>query len=602
MGKKWLYVGKKWTYDIKEFIIIALHFVAIFSLLSMICAVNPELPAGETIGQWVWFGKAVWISMGCIVLSCLIQIWSGEGWKTVLRFQYFSKSVAWSIMLLGAIEAVWGLRQLYGTVTSGHAGYALTGSFYNPGPYGGYLAMALPICLSCYLHASKWWTKHIFRQAEKVIAGVSGILILCVLPATMSRTAWIAAAMGCAYVACMYYERRRWKCLWRRYKKRFLAWGTEGVLVLALAGAGLFCMKSDSALGRLFLWKISCKAVAENPWGDTCGFAHAYGEAQEKYFAEGNYAAWEERVAGSPEHAFNEYLEFMIEVGIAFFILLFGFILGCLLMGRSWVPRGVCGAILSLLLFSFSSYPMHIPGFMLAGVCLMFASWMGAALGKGFIMGSWLVVVVWLGGQWQKEEDACRDWAKARMLYRMGSYNAALKTYVKLLPLMNERGTFLFEYGHILHKLGEYEWSNLLLSKAERYSNDPMILNVQGKNYQAMKMYGIAKNYYEKAINRLPGRIYPYYLLAKYYVDLRKGVREAIINETEPLLIELYEEMETEKNVEITCRQEFERLKQIVMTKEPKVYSTAIREMRDELEKIDKEWDDIKVEVPQSEE
>ena len=45
------------------------------------------------------------------------------------------------------IEAVWGIRQVYGFTYSNHSLYALTGSFYNPGPYSGYLAMIFPICL-----------------------------------------------------------------------------------------------------------------------------------------------------------------------------------------------------------------------------------------------------------------------------------------------------------------------------------------------------------------------------------------------------------------------------------------------------------------------
>lgn len=46
----------------REATVILLQFVAVCSLLSMVCTTTPELPAGETIGQWVWFGKAVLVS------------------------------------------------------------------------------------------------------------------------------------------------------------------------------------------------------------------------------------------------------------------------------------------------------------------------------------------------------------------------------------------------------------------------------------------------------------------------------------------------------------------------------------------------------------
>lgn len=82
-------------------------------------------------------------------------------------FPEFLVHVAWSLVLLGAIEAVWGLRQLYGFSVSGHSRYALTGSFFNPGPYGGYLAMILPVCLHLYLRACEWKSTDVLHKIEK---------------------------------------------------------------------------------------------------------------------------------------------------------------------------------------------------------------------------------------------------------------------------------------------------------------------------------------------------------------------------------------------------------------------------------------------------
>ena len=72
-----------------------------------------------------------------------------------------------------------------------------------------------------------------------------------------------------------------------------------------------------------------------------------------------------------------------------------------------------------------------------------------------------------------------------------------------------------------------------------------------------MGQYREAESYYTKSINFRPNRIYPYYLLAKLYASE-------------------------------SCRDSarFEAMKQVVLTKEPKVMSTAIREMREEIKKI----------------
>lgn len=391
---------------------------------------------------------------------------------------------------------------------------------------------------------------------------MAGMLILCVLPSTMSRSAWIAAAISCIWVAYMHRDKRKWNILWRRYKKRYILWGAGIFLILLLAAAGMFFLKPDSALGRLFMWKMTCRAIAAHPWGCHTGFACAYGGAQSLYFASGNYAAWEERVAGSPEYAFNEYLEFALTYGIVMCILALFVIFGCLWVGVRLRRYGVCGALISLLVFSFSSYPLHLPAFIVAGICLLLACGIGDVIGKYLIL--CVCLVVWLGGyteKWTQEKDACRDWMNARILYRSGAYEAANRAYEKLYPSLRNKGTFLFEYGHSLHKSGRYDESFECLDQARLYSNDPMILNIMGKNCQALHEYKCAEAFFLISVSRLPGRIYPYYLLAKLYSE--PNYRD---------------------------KDKFEDMKWNVLNRTPKVHSTAIEEMRQEVEELAKNW------------
>ena len=293
-------------------------------------------------------------------------------------------------------------------------------------------------------------------------------------------------------------------------------------------------------------------------------FAGAYGEAQEKYFAEGNYAEWEEQVAGSPEYAFNEYLRCAVEVGILMTICLLSAILICLLAGWQKQRWGVCGAILSLLIFSFSSYPLQIPVFIVTFVCLLVA----CMIGRSPVRWGLFAVAVLLTGCWSSlrsvyRYDACREWTNVRILYHTGAYEQAAAAYTKLFPLLRDRAAFLFEYGHCLHKQGKGDESNRVLKVALKRSSDPMILNIMGKNCQQKGDYQAAEAYYIRAIHRLPGRIYPYYLLAKLYAE--PGF----------------------------CQPEkFEEMKRVVLTKEPKVMSTAIREMRVELKKLSEKIED----------
>ena len=215
--------------------------------------------------------------------------------------------VVWSLIAVGMVEAVWGLLQVYGYEPSKHSLYALTGSFYNPGPYSGFLAMCLPLALHEWLLRKGIW-KH--------LALVAVVLTLVVLPSGMSRSAWLAAWVASGYVMVMHHRVK----LYRYWK----VWTVGGLLLIVL-GIGAYHWKKDSADGRLLMWKVATLALKEHPWKGV-GWeqvAGAYGDAQEKYFASGMASAQEEYVAGAPEYVFNEYLQVAIAWGIpALFVLL----------------------------------------------------------------------------------------------------------------------------------------------------------------------------------------------------------------------------------------------------------------------------------------
>ena len=89
-----------------------------------------------------------------------------------------------------------------------------------------------------------------------------------------------------------------------------------------------------------------------------------------------------------------------------------------------------------------------------------------------------------------------------------------------------------------------------------------MILNIIGKNYQGLGKYKEAEDWFIRSTHRLPNRIYPYYLLVKLYAE----------------------------HPDVFPKVKLEQAARMVMEKEPKVESTAIREMREEVKRIKKEF------------
>ena len=60
----------------------------------------------------------------------------------------------------------------------------------------------------------------------------------------------------------------------------------------------------------------------------------------------------------------------------------------------------------------------------------------------------------WLYGEMEAGRGCCRKWVYAKMFYSSGAYKVANKSYGELYPALKEKGVFLFEYGHSLHKSG----------------------------------------------------------------------------------------------------------------------------------------------------
>lgn len=536
---------------VKKCIADVVALLGVAAILSVVTfATSGDIPVGEMAYQRLWLGRMAFVFVVCSLPSLCLN------GKQRLSF---SSIVTWVLIVLGGIEVVWGLRQIYGLAVSNHSLYALTGSFYNPGPYSGYLSMIFPLCLHEWLNLKERTERTWAEQGKYYVALGVMLLILCVLPAGMSRSAWIAAAISGTWVYGMHASwGSKLKEFGRKYKKRVVLACIVGGSIVVMIGYALFQLKATSANGRLFMWKVSTLAIAESPviGHGTGNFVSAYGRAQEDYFANGEYSEIEELVAGSPEYAFNEYLQVAVEYGIPF-LLVVSLVIGfCLWKGSSEGRIGLCGSVISVLVFAFSSYPMQIPGFAVTFYFLLAACVIGRSK---IILLFFMSMMVLLGAYYWKNNqyDACKDWHRGKMLYNIGAYQSAKEDYEKLYPELANRGALLFEYGYSLHKLKEYDNSTRILEEAMTHSNDPMILNIIGKNYQASGDYEKAEEYLIRSTHRLPGRIYPYYLLAKLYAEPKYRQPEKLKYAVE-----------------------------IVLTKEPKVQSTAVREMREEVKKL----------------
>ena len=253
-------------------------FLGVITLLGVIVVPPYDIATGDMVYQKLCLGRMSIVFLVCSLISLYLN----------KKGSAFYSSIIWSFIILGGVEAVWGMEQIYGFVTSNHSLFTLTGSFYNPGPYSGYLAMVFPICLNEWLSLRKNQRHTLLEQGKYYLVLGVLLLILCVLPAGMSRSAWIAIIISSIW---LYGIHSSWgthlKAIVKKNKKRLFSIIIFGGIILIMSGYVLFHLKADSANGRLLIWKVNVMAISEKPLlGYGVGnFASAYGMAQENYFA-----------------------------------------------------------------------------------------------------------------------------------------------------------------------------------------------------------------------------------------------------------------------------------------------------------------------------
>ena len=463
------------------------------------------------------------------------------------------------ILAVTLIESCWGLLQLYGFTHSYHTVYPITGSLFNPGPYSGFLAAGFPIALTNSLdkEVTGW---------RKWLGIITLIAVLLVLPVTMSRAAWLAAIAGSVLVL--------WKYGRKYLKGNILVsgkWKKMLGIMTPLAGilfmVALYLLKKDSADGRWLIWRICAGMITGNPlMGVGYGrFAPAFGDAQAGFFMSGSGSQAQKMIADSSEYAFNEWIQITVELGLTGLLLFVCLLLGCFLFRdrQEQENRYIRPALLSVLAFATFSYPFSVLPLSVIFVFLLSVAASASATLKINIpvwvsrTGVIACLAVTFYGSYQtlSRYRAYRKWETLQVQYRLGIQGGLSDGYRLLYDQLNDQKEYLFEYAQCLSKAGHYEDSNHILTEFLNYGCDPMVYNCMGNNYKAMKEYQDAESAYMRALQVLPNRHYPLYLLMNLYQET--GQMEKAANMAREILDKLV-----------------------------KVESEAIREMKDEARKL----------------
>lgn len=520
---------------------------------------------------------------------CYIELLVLSFFYVVLRHIPF-KNYPWlllAIVVSGIIQAIYGNLQLIGYYGSNHSGFKMTGSFFNPGPYAGFLTSVWAVAFGIYLFKDTITASILSQTKSKImffnkfiksvfeyIPLLGLISIALVLPTLQSRASWMATIFGSIILIELKY-----RFLSNVFKKAtaILQKTALIILIIGILSVGLFSLyhyKKASSDGRAFIWKVTAEMIAEAPFFGVGydNFKANYMNYQANYFAIKGETP-EATVADNTCYAFNDWLQFVAENGLFGFILLL--IVGFVLLQTKSETHSIEAFIVKSGLFTIGifacfSYPMQILPIKLVMVALL-----------ALLSNSTVDTLQFSIGNNKRSQLICKisfvllacvtacktipytkdlsqgfiTWGNALNSYNYGDNKGAIKEFELGHSTFKKEGDFLMNYGKTLAMAGEYTKAIVTLEQAKCHQNNTVIETSLGDSYKATKQFDKAEECYKQAINMAPGKFYAPYLLAKLYDDSRQK----------------------EKAI---------ALAQKIMYKKIKISSTAIKEIRVEMKKI----------------
>jgi O-antigen polymerase len=485
---------------------------------------------------------------------------------------FFHSFIINFLILTGFVQALWGLLQLYGFLPSFNSNFKVTGTFFNPAPYAMLLAVIFPIAVGQIIKNKKLRIKNIpktngsiFSYAEYPIqflivntsffiyylSFATVITILLVLPATMIRAAWLTAFVG-AIVVSRYWLKRNtrlgsWLLMLGFQLKYKIVAVALALVVLGLIGTGLFYLKKDSANSKLFIWKVTLGKIAEKP---LCGygvgrFEAEYNNWQAEYFQKhpeemDGPKGW---VAGNTKYAFNEFLEIASESGIIglllFLLIIVSAFYGVKKLNNMYEARSgfflPSFFILSLLSFPFYNEPLLLLFF--TSLVLIPKKLFCMILPKAISITVVTITIavlftlsVWLSQTLSKKYTAYKTWQQANYLYGSSLYQPSANEFEKIYPILQYNGDYLQQYGKCIAMNKNFEEAQEIFIKAQYLIGDPILyLNLGDCYYINKKDYKLAEHYYIMADYMMPHKLYPKYILAKYYEITKQEIKAKLM-------------------------------------------------------------------------
>ena len=306
------------------------------------------------------------------------------------------------------------------------------------------------------------------------------------------------------------------------------------------------CVKSNSTLGRMLIYKISWDIFKEHyingiGWGK---FQQQYGLYQAAYFKTGKYTTKELLLAGNTYFAFNDYWQLIIELGIkgvlilAVLIVSFGKLIQNLFKNKSVFPFCLQLAVTQVTAIVIAAFFTHIFEklyIQIIVVCLtavlIFYRYNGLIKVK-YIMLCLVVICLSLSAGvinfYIVNYQRYQQWRYAIDCLRIGYLSNARQQYMSIYPCFKHYPPYLNDYSNFLIETQQYEEAiGIILQLLKQKTTNTYFVNL-GDCYFHIHRFKDAELSYTTAVFIVPNRFEPRYALYKFYISTGQ-INKAIV-------------------------------------------------------------------------
>ncbi len=545
--------------QIERLVVITLFalIISIFLLFEIIKSSSNKLPRISKI-DILLFIYISYCSCRCLIQYKNLNLeFLFEGFSIVVLYIFFrcSRYISLKYCILifpvaGILQIFYGIKNQTGNFAPGYSIRNITGTFFNTGLWGGFVAVTLVTTLGILFIPLKSWTRVRVRFLPylKVLLLVSVCFFVIHLFASRSRAGWCGFLAGTFYLAGSYFN------LHNKFSNlSFLKRLGLTIVILCLIAFSLYCLyrfKTDSTKGRLLIWQISCQMIMDRPL-----FGHGIGGFQANFMEfQANYLQTKSGsplsyLAGDNHYAFNEFVRIAVEqglTGLSIVILLLNLLYSNSFQSKDksikWIYTVAQSSLLSLFVFGLFSYPMELIQFKVLIVLfiaivsknsykydismILFFPNLDVQYQNHFKTNRILFIIIWLSFisilfiSVCNYALACKKWDLALRNLNKNNDSESLEMLMESYNDLKNNGVFLTIYGKDLVITGKYKDAIKVLNEANSRLSSVANYIELGKSYRALGDFQHAKNAWLHASVMMPTLFKPEYLLSRMLFDM----------------------------------------------------------------------------------